>query len=253
MLEAELADARRRRGGRSPQVLDVGGGSGVWAVPLASAGCQVTVVDPSPNALATLQRRAADALVADRITALQGDTDALHPVTPEGGADLVLGHGLLEYVDDAPSALAALVAAVAPGGAVSVLVANRYAAVLARALAGRVPEALRLFRHPDGRLDDSAADTVQRRFDSEQLMRVLGDAGLEVELIQGQGVFSDLVPGSVFDSAGGAAESLEELEQAAAVHSPLRDIATRLHAIGRSNEPSLPREDDVGNPARRSS
>src|SRR5687767_9946688 len=58
VLDAELTAARDRRGGEPPRVLDVGGGSGVWAVPLAVAGCTVTVVDPSPDALATLHRRA---------------------------------------------------------------------------------------------------------------------------------------------------------------------------------------------------
>src|SRR5690554_234593 len=100
VLETELADARRRHAGEPPSVLDVGGGSGVWAVALASEGCAVTVVDTSPNSLATLRRRAADAGVGDRIEAVQGDTESLDQVTPRGGADLVLGHGLLEVVDD---------------------------------------------------------------------------------------------------------------------------------------------------------
>ena len=233
VLETELAEARRRRSGQPRKVLDVGGGSGVWAVPLASAGCAVTVVDPSPNALATLQRRAADAGVADRITPLQGDTDALHVVRPEGGADLVLGHGLLEVVDDVAVALREMVAATAPGGAVSVLVANRNAAVLGRALAGRVTEALRLFQDPDGRLDDGTTDPLLRRFDSAGLERAMEEAGLTVELLQGQGVLSDLVPGSVLEAHSGAADALAELERSAAVRSPLRDIATRLHALGR--------------------
>lgn len=231
-LEAELVDARRRRSGRSPQVLDVGGGSGVWAVPLASSGCAVTVVDTSPNSLATLQRRAEDAGVADRVTAVQGDTESLHAVTPPTGADLVLGHGLLEVVDDPVAALAALAAATSEGGAVSVLVANRYAAVLGRAMSGRLDEALQLFRDPAGRLD-GAADPLLRRFDIQDLSRTLEEAGLSVECIQGQGAFSDLVPGSVVENNPGAAEALTELERAAANQPPLRDIATRLHVIAR--------------------
>lgn len=246
VLEEEIAEARSRRDGRPPRVLDVGGGSGVWAVPLASTGCEVTVVDPSPNALATLQRRAADAGVAELITALQGDTEALHNYTPPGGADLVLGHGLLEYVDDVPTSLSSLVAASAPGGAVSVLVANRYAAVLGRALAGRLPEALRVLHDPDGRLDGTT-DTVLRRFDTEELKRRMQDAGLAVELVQGQDVFAYLVPGTVSEGVPGtaadpaagagsessAADVLAELERGAAARPPLRDIATRLHAVGR--------------------
>lgn len=208
----------------------------MWAVPLASAGCAVTVVDPSPNALATLQRRAADEGVADRVTALQGDTEALPGVGPSGGADLVLAHGLLEVVDDVPTALAALVGATDSGGAVSILVANRHAAVLGRVLAGRVPEALQLFQDPDGRLDGSSSDTLRRRFDSRQLERVLSESGVTVERMHGQGVVSDLVPGGVVEDSPGAADALAELETAAADQSPFRDIATRLHVIGRARQ-----------------
>ncbi|ASU78218.1 class I SAM-dependent methyltransferase [Actinopolyspora erythraea] len=232
VLETELIDARRRRGG-VPEVLDIGGGSGVWAVPLAVSGCSVTVVDPSPNALAALRRRADEAGVSERVVAVQGDTDALRGVGPEGGADLVLGHGLLEYVDDVSESVRGLGAAVAPGGSVSVLVANRYAAVLARALTGRVSEALRLFNAPDGRLDHPAGETVRRRFDTDSLRGVLGEAGLEVELVQGQGVVSDLIPGSLLEGSTSNGDALRELEMAAAPHPPLRDVATRLHALAR--------------------
>ncbi|MGZ6791503.1 MAG: methyltransferase domain-containing protein, partial [Mycobacteriales bacterium] len=41
-------------------VVDAGGGTGGFAVPLAELGHRVTVVDPSPDSLAALQRRAAE-------------------------------------------------------------------------------------------------------------------------------------------------------------------------------------------------
>ena len=135
VLEAELK-AARARGAEHPRVVDVGGGSGGWAVPFAAAGCRVTVVEPSPNALATLQRRAEEEGVSELITVVADDSDALGRYVEAGSADLVLAHGLLEIVDDPAAVLAALATAVAPGGAVSVLVANRHAAVLHRALVG---------------------------------------------------------------------------------------------------------------------
>jgi len=203
----------------------------VWAVPLARAGCTVTVVDTSPNALATLRHRAGEAGVTDRITPVQGDADRLGDAVPAASADLVLGHGVLEVVDDPRSAAAALVAAAAPGGAVSVLVANRHAAVLGRALAGRLAEARTLLDDPDGRL--GSTDPLLRRFATIGLVTLLEDSGLTVEQLQGDGVLSDLVPGGVLEAHPGATEQLSELELAAAGCAPLRDIASRLHALAR--------------------
>lgn len=224
VLDAEL-HAARARGRTHPRVVDVGGGSGVWAVPLATAGCQVTVVEPNPNALATLHRRAGEERVTDRITVIADDVDALTELVPPSSADLVLAHGLLEVVDDPAAAAAALASVVAPGGAVSVLVANRHAAVLHRALAGRLEEARQLLSQPSGVLPDDG-EVLLRRFDADSVQRLLSDAGLHVELLQGDRVVAD----NVTDPGDG---QLAEFELVAASTPPLRDIASRLHVLAR--------------------
>ncbi len=238
-LGEELAAIRARGdGSAAPRVLDVGGGSGTWAVPLAAQGCEVTVVDSSANALAVLRSRARDAGVADRVRAVQGDVDALAdvPDVPDdagerrGAADLVLGHGLLEYVDDPAAAVRALAAAVVPGGAVSILVAGRWAAVLARVVAGRVAEARRLLTDPAGRW--GAGDPLLRRMDTDEIRALLEhDGGLVVEQIRGHRVLADLVP-EVPDGPAGAAD-LAALEALAADTPPLRDLASRVHVMAR--------------------
>ncbi|RBM16360.1 SAM-dependent methyltransferase [Prauserella sp. PE36] len=234
VLEAELR-AARDRGAAEPRVIDVGGGSGVWAVPFADEGCLVTVVEPNPNALATLERRAAEVGVSDRITVVADDSDALGARVPAGSADLVLAHGLLEVVDDPAVTISALAAVVAPGGAVSVLVANRHAAALHRALAGRLAEARKLLTDPDGVLTDDA-ETLLRRFDTTGLEALLAGAGLEVAQLQGDGVVSDVVHSLSAEPVNAVAsweQDVADFEALAAGTPPLRDIASRLHALAR--------------------
>jgi S-adenosylmethionine-dependent methyltransferase len=228
---AEVARLRAARPEVAPSVLDVGGGSGAWAVPLARLGCAVTVVDASPNALAALQRRARDAGVHELVTAVQGDVDALGEVAAPDAADLVLGHGLLEVVDDPARAVAALRLAAAPGAAVSVLVAGRHAAVLSRTLAGRLAEARALLVDPEGRFGRD--DALRRRLDAATLRGLLDAVDLRVELLQGDGVLEGWVPGSVRDGGPVATRAIAELEDLAARTEALRDVAARLHALAR--------------------
>lgn len=233
VLEAEVRRVATDAG-RPARVLDVGGGSGAWAVALARCGCAVTVVDTSPNALAALHRRAREAGVAQHVTPVQGDIDAagaLAGIVPPGGVDLVLGHGLLEVVDDAAHAVAALAAATAPGGAVSVLVAGRHAAVLGRALAGRLAEVRALLTDPHGRTGPD--DPLRRRLDVPGLLALLDGAGLVAETAGGDGMLSALVPGAVRDGGPAAARTLAELEALAVTDPALRAVAGRLHALAR--------------------
>ncbi|MEU3270697.1 class I SAM-dependent methyltransferase [Saccharomonospora sp. NPDC006951] len=235
-LEAELRDARER-GAQQPRVIDVGGGSGVWAVPFASAGCLVTVVEPNPDALATLERRAGEVGVSDRITVIADDSDSLTEHVPAGSADLVLAHGLLEVVDDPVPVAAALAAVTTAGGAVSVLTANRNAAVLHRALSGRLAEARALLTGPGGALGEASdTETLLRRFDTGGIEALLTGAGLDVVSVQGDGVVSDLVHATGEEPASVVAsweQDLAAFEALAAATPPLRDIASRLHALAR--------------------
>lgn len=216
------------RSGAALSIVDVGGGTGGFAVPLAGLGHRVTVIDPSPDALATLDRRAKAAGVAGQIRAVQGDTDTLLELVSPDSADLVLCHSLLEVVDDPAATLRLVAAVLGSGGCLSVLVANRAAAVLARALGGHFADAERALGDPHGRWGDG--DGESRRFDPAAVVALVGSAGLAVEQVHGVRVVADLVPGAVADSAG---ESLVSVELALAAVAPYRDIATQTHVLAR--------------------
>src|SRR4051794_34094067 len=208
-------------------IVDAGGGTGGFAVPMAVLGHRVTVVDPNPDALAALERRAAEAGVSGR--GVQADADDLLAVVGPDSADLVLCHSVLEYVDDSATAMAALTGTVRPGGRLSVLVSGRLAAVLHRAVGGQFEDARSALTDPLGRWGDR--DPVPRRFTRESLTDLATEAGLADLQIHGVRIFTDLVSSGLVDADPEAAQALIELEAAASTHPVLRDLATQLHLL----------------------
>jgi S-adenosylmethionine-dependent methyltransferase len=220
-----------RTGREQLDVLDLGGGTGGLAVALAAQGHQVLVVDPSPDALAALDRRAADTGVGDRIRSVQGDADTLGEVVGASGADLVCCHEVLEYVEDPADALAAVVRALRPGGMASLLVAQRSAAVVARALVGRFAEAATALDDPAGRW--GAADPLPRRFDAPALVTLVESVGLDVRQVAGVRLFSDLVPEALFEGEESRAAllALERRAGDGTGGAGLVALATQLHVL----------------------
>jgi len=99
-VRAALADLSSTLGRGRLDILDAGGGTGGFAVPLAELGHQVTVVDASPDSLAALERRAAEAAVTNQIRGLQGDAATLLEVVGAAEFDVAICHSVLEIVDD---------------------------------------------------------------------------------------------------------------------------------------------------------
>ena len=211
------------------RVLDAGGGSGGFAVPLAQLGHDVTVVDPSPDSLAALERRAAETGAAERIRAVQGDAAGLTDLVPTGAFDVVLCHSVLEVVDDPAESLGAMAATLRRGGVASVLAANRTAATVHRVAAGRLAEARRMLADPSG--SSGEGDPLSRRFTLEELRGLLGRAGLQARTVHGVRIFTDAVPPSVLDGDPGNVDELLALERAAAESGDYLPIATQLHVL----------------------
>ncbi len=211
--------------GRSRDVLDIGGGTGGFAVRVAERGHRVTVVDPSPDALASLASRARE--IGVEVTGEQGDLVSLLDLAGPDSADVVLCHGVLEVVDDPASALATIRRVLRPGGALSLLVAQRHAAVVARAMAGHFTQALAL-------LDDATpSGRSGRRYTHEELVDLLTGAGFEIAAVHGVRVFADLVPSSLLDLEPGATAALVELEHAVSERPEYLPLAAQLHLLAR--------------------
>lgn len=105
------------------QVLDVGCGSGTWAVELAQRGWQVTGVDFVPKALRRARARAAEAGVEMRL--VEGDVTKLGQAGIGSGFRFVLDFGLFhdELHDGQRAAMGREVSAVAEPGATLLMMA----------------------------------------------------------------------------------------------------------------------------------
>jgi S-adenosylmethionine-dependent methyltransferase len=211
------------------QVLDIGGGTGGFAVPLAELGYVVTVVDPSPDALAALERRAAETGTEAVVRGVQGDASGLVALLGADSVDAVVCHSVLEVVDDPADAVAAMSAVLRPGGVASLLAANRVAAVVARVAAGRLAEARQLLADPHGR--GGASDPLIRRFTMAELETLVAGAGLRPRVSHGVRVFADIAPAALLDIDPRAVDDLIALEHAASDDPAYAAIATALHVL----------------------
>jgi len=189
-----LSTSIARQGGGSWRILDVGGGDGGDALPLALAGHNVTVLDPSAPMLAKLTEDAVEAGVSDRITGVQGDIGAIAGLAGQG-FDLVLCHFVLQYLDALDGLLARLLQAVKPGGYVSLIAPNRPGEVLAKATRGVDPAAA--FALLDAETNRTLTfDHTVRRVDAETAIEALEVLGCEVVARFGGRIINDLLPDS---------------------------------------------------------
>lgn len=206
------------QGHRGREAVDLGGGTGGMAIALGELGYRVRVVDPSPDALAALERRTIEEGLESQVIGVQGDAGDLVEVIGPGGADLVVCHRVLEVVDDPGEALAAAATVLQPGGALSLLVAQQHAAVLSQALAGHLAQARRVWGDP-------------ARLQRDRILALVGDAGFDVTATHGVGTVADHVAESVLDGAAGAYAELLSLEEEISGDPAFQALAPHLHVF----------------------
>lgn len=208
---------------RPLDIVDVGGGTGGVAIPLAVRGHRVTVVDPSPDALASLERRAAEAGVTGRIGALQGDAADLADLVPAQESDVVVCHRVLEVLEAPGEALRKMAGTLRRGGVLSLLVAQRHSLVLTQALAGHLALARRSYADPS-------------RFDYDRVIELVEEAGFTVLTTHGIGAISDQVPERMIEAEAGAYAELVALESEISTDPAFRALAPHVHVFAQVRE-----------------
>ena len=128
-------------------VLDVGGGAGHQSFPLAQAGYQVTLLDPSPAMLDKARQRLGrlPAEARRRVTLLQADGEHADEAVDGRRFDAVLCHGVLGYQAEPEPIVGQLCRRAVPGGVVSIMTGNAQASAVRPAMERRWEDALASF------------------------------------------------------------------------------------------------------------
>lgn len=209
--------------GEALRVLDVGGGDGMDALPLAKAGHHVTIVDPSQAWLVEARRRADDEGV--RLETLLGGLDDL----PTGEWDLVLCHFVLRYRPAAVGDVSELARRVRVGGKLSVMDVNS-AGVVLRALLTGGPSAATAELHSDRAVVKTFA-TDARKLDVDEAEREAGIAGLRVVGRYGNRIANDLLVDNTDKHDPAFFDELLALELELCDREPFNRIGAAWHLI----------------------
>ena len=228
-------------------VLDVGGGAGNQSFPLAQAGYEVTLLDPSPAMLAKaeqrLQRLPGDA--QQRVTLLQADGEQAVEAVEGRHFAAVLCHGVLGYLDRPEPMVDQLCRCADAGGVVSIMTGNAKAGAVRPALERRWDDALASF---DARSEIGVLGVQGRADTVEEVSELLRSGGVEPLRWYGVWLFVDWLEfgGAELDPSDErqvAATAAVELE--ASRRDPYRQLSRVFHLLGRKegrkegrNEPS---------------
>jgi S-adenosylmethionine-dependent methyltransferase len=216
-------------------VLDVGGGAGNQSFPLAQAGYDVTVLDPSSamldKARERLQRLPAE--VQQRVTLVEaGGENADEAVNGQRFA-AVLCHAVLGYLENPEPLLDQLCRCAAAGGIVSIMAGNANASAVRPALERRWDDALAAF---DATSEIGVLGMPTRADTVEELGELVRSRGVEPLRWYGVWLFVDWLEfsGAELDPSDAkqvAATAAVELE--ASRRDPYRQLSRVFHLLGR--------------------
>lgn len=202
------------------RVLDVGGADGLDALPLARLGHDVTVLDPAPELLDDARGRGLHTRL--------GGIDDLPDLEP---VDALLCHYVLQYRPDEAADLARLVAAIRPGGLLSVVLPNTDHRVLMAFLHDGPAEAL-------AELDRTSAPTLTfgtqvRKIPLPRVEQVLADLGAQVVDVVGGRIVGDLLLDNAPKHDPAFYDSWERLELALSRRDPFRRLGQFYGVLAR--------------------
>jgi SAM-dependent methyltransferase len=215
-------------------VLDVGGGAGHQSFPLAQAGYEVALLDPSPamldKARARLDRLPGDA--RRRVTFVQADGENADDAVDGKRFAAVLCHGVLGYLDRPEPVMDALCRCAAPGGVVSIMTGNADAMAVRPAMERRWEDALAAF---DARTEIGVLAVPTRADTVEEIGELLRSRSVQPVRWYGVWLFVDWLELSGAQLDPGDWQQVAAVELEAGRRDPYRQLSRIFHLVGRKD------------------
>ena len=216
-------------------MLDIGGGAGHQSFPLARAGYEVTLLDPSASMLAKAEQRLRELPgdVQRRVTLLQAEGENASAAVDGRRFDAVLCHGVLMYLEQPEPLVRELCQCANVGGLVSIMALSAQALAVRPALERRWDDALAAF---DATGEVGVLGVPTRADTVEHLSELIRSEGVEPVHWYGVWLFTDWLEfsGAALESGdSGQLEATAAVELEASRRDPYRQLSRIFHLVGR--------------------
>lgn len=206
------------------KILDAGGGTGFYSIPLALKGHEITILDVSEKMLEKARQSAIKHGVSKKVKTVQGNM--AHLKFPESSFDAILCHLAFGYTEPSQT-LSEFYKVLKDDGFLSLTVANKHFYCIKESLKGNfskvkeILEAKNFFEAPQGL-------PKIKTFTKSEIVNLCLNANFEILCVKGIKVVTDYIPETLHNI-----RRLKALEEKMSEIEELSSIARHIYLICR--------------------
>lgn len=224
VLKADMLDSIREiAAGKTLNILDAGGGMGQIARWLAQHGHNVTLCDLSEEMLALAREENQNEHLTDRIALVHAPLQQLPVILSGQKFDLIVLHGVIEWMQQPCSAIEILKPMLSSEGAMSILFFNRNKLVLKWGINGQIKKAM------SGKPVNSRPLTPQMPLTEDDLRSTISANNLKIVAKAGIRIFYGFF--SKLTRKLESSEATIELEQHYSRTEPFASMGEHTHIV----------------------
>lgn len=211
------------------RILDAGGGTGFYSIPLAVKGHEIIILDVSEKMLKKARENAEKSNVTERVRTILGDIDHLN--FPNSYFDVILCHLAFGHVSNASRTLREFYRVLKNDGILSLTVSNKHFYSIRESLRGNFLKAERILRTKNFFVSPRKSIPEIRTFTKDEIVSLCKDANLKIVSVKGMRIVSDYLP-----IAQRKSKVLERLETEMSKIEDLSSIGKHIYVVCRKGK-----------------